>query len=56
MGAALQTTPQGRHQPGVLVGDDQAHALQPSFAQAGQKAPPEHLVLGITDIEAEDFA
>jgi hypothetical protein len=56
VGDALQAAPQCRHQAGVLVRDDEAHTTKAPFAQARQEAPPEDLVFGVTDVEAEHLA
>ena len=43
-------------QPGVLVGDDQPDPGQAALLQPGQERPPEHLVLAVADVQAEDLA
>ena len=40
----------------MLVGDDQPDPAQAALLQAGQERPPEHLVLAVTDVQAEDLA
>ena len=42
-------------QAGVLVGDDQPHPGQAALLRRGQEAAPEHLVLAVADVEAEDL-
>ena len=42
-------------QAGVLVADDQPHPAQAALLQRGQEAAPEHLVLAVADVEAEDL-
>ena len=42
-------------QPGVGVGDDQFHTRQAPVTERTQELGPEHFVLGVTDVEAEDF-
>ena len=42
-----------RFQPGMGVGDDQAHAAEAPVSQAAEERGPEHLVLGVADIDAE---
>ena len=39
----------------MLVGDHQAHPGQAALLQPGQEAPPEHLVLAVADVQAEDL-
>ena len=56
MGGPLEATPDGVHQPGVLVRNDQLHTGEASGAQGAQEAPPEHLVFGIADVEAQDLS
>ena len=56
MAGALQHPAQGSDQPGVLVGDDQAHPGEATAAQRAQKAPPERFVFAVAHVEAEDFA
>ena len=46
---------QGGHQPGVLVRDHQPDPAQAAFPQGPQERPPEHLVLGVADVQAEDL-
>ena len=43
-------------QPGVSVGDHQAHTAEATQLQRAQEAPPEHFVLGVADVDAEHFS
>ena len=43
-------------QPGVSVGDDQAHPGEATILEAAQERGPEHFVLGVADIDAEHLA
>ena len=43
-------------QPGVSVGDDEAHPAEATVLEAAQECGPEHLVLGVADIDAEHLA
>ena len=43
-------------QPGVGVGDDEAHPAQPAGAQRAQEPGPERLVLAVADVDTEDLA
>ena len=52
---ALEDPAEGGDQAGVLVGDDQPHPGQAALLQGAQEAAPEHLVLGVADVEAEDL-
>ena len=52
---ALEATAERGDQAGVLVGDDQPHPGQAALLQRGQEAAPEHLVLAVADVEAEDL-
>ena len=52
----LETTPDGVHQSGVLVRNDQLHAGEPPGAQGPQEAPPKDLVFGVADVEAQDLS
>ena len=56
MGGPLEAAPDGVHQPGVLVRNDQLHAGEASGAQGPQEATPEHLVFGVADVEAQDLS
>jgi hypothetical protein len=40
----------------VLIGDDQPHPDQAAAFERGEEAAPEHLVLAVADVEAEDLA
>jgi hypothetical protein len=55
MGRALKGAFESGDEAGVLVGDDQPHPGQPTTLQRGQEAAPEHLVLAVTHVQAEDF-
>src|SRR3954471_20276603 len=55
MRGALEGPLQGGDQAGVLVGDHEFDSAQAAFLQAGQEGPPEHLVLAVADVEAEDL-
>ena len=52
---SLEAAPDGAHQSGVLVRDDQLHVGESPGAQLPQKAPREHLVLGVADVEAQNL-
>lgn len=52
----LETAPNGGHQSGVLVRDHQAHAREPPALQGAQELPPEGLVFGVADLDAQDLA
>ena len=49
----LETTPDGGHQPSVLVRDHQAHAGEPPALQGTQELTPEGLVFGVADLDAQ---
>ncbi len=42
-------------QPGVRIGDDQAHAAQAPLLEATQERSPEHFVLAVADVDAQDL-
>jgi hypothetical protein len=52
---ALESARQCRDQAGVLLGDCQPHPAKAAFLQPGQECPPEHLVLAVADVPAEDL-
>jgi hypothetical protein len=56
VGSALEGPLEGGDEAGVLVGDHQLDTAQAAFLQVGQERPPEHFVLGVADVEAEDLA
>jgi hypothetical protein len=43
-------------QPGVLVGDHEAHPGQSSLLQREQEPAPEHFVFAVADVEAQHLA
>jgi len=47
------TSGAGGNHLGVLIGDDEFHAAEAALAQALEEAAPEHLVLGVADVDAE---
>ena len=53
---ALEAAPQPRDQARVLVADDQLQSGQAALLERGHEAFPEHLVLAVADVEAEDLA
>jgi hypothetical protein len=55
MPGSLKRPPEGLHEAGVLVADDELHAAQPALLQRGEEPSPERLVLAVADVEAEDF-
>jgi hypothetical protein len=56
MGRALEAACEGGDETGVLVGDDQPHPRQAPALEPGQEAAPEHFVLAVTHVQAEDLA
>ena len=40
-------------EPGVRVGDDQLHTVEPALDQAAEEAAPERLGLALADVEAD---
>ena len=51
----LETAPDGSHQTGALVRDDQAHAGEPPAFDRTQELTPEGLVFGVADLDAQDL-
>jgi hypothetical protein len=56
MGRALEAAFEGGDEAGVLVGDDEPNPGQAASFERGEEAAPEHLVLAVADVEAEDLA
>ncbi len=56
MRRALEGALEGGDETGVLVGDDQAHPREAAALERGQEAAPEHLILAVTHVQAEDLA
>jgi hypothetical protein len=52
MRGALEGAFEGGDEAGVLVGDHQLDPGQATLLQVGEEAAPEHLVLGVADVEA----
>ena len=52
-GRPLEAAPDGGHQPGVLVRDDEAHAGEPPALEGTQELTPEGLVFGVADLDAQ---
>ena len=52
---ALQLPAERGDQAGVLVGDDQLHPAQARVPRLRRNAAPEHFVLGVADVDAEDL-
>ena len=55
-GRTLEHGPDRFLQPGVSVGHDKLHAIEAARFQRAKERGPETFVLGIADVEAEDFA
>ena len=39
----------------MLIGDDEAHPAEPTGLERAEEAAPEHFVLAVADVEAEDL-
>ena len=56
VGRPLEAAPDGGHQAGVLVRDDEAHAARaPGACKRAQEPTPEGLVFGVADVDAQDL-
>jgi len=55
VGSPLEAPLDGRHQAGVLVGDDQLDAFESPGTQLAQEVSPEGLVLRVPDVDAQDL-
>ena len=53
-GAALEQARDGGHEPGVAVGDHEAHAGQPALAQPAEECRPGVLALGVDHVAAQE--
>ena len=55
MGRALETAHDRRGQASVLIRDDQPDPVQAAALQRGEEPAPEHFVLTVPDVKAEDL-